>query len=255
MLKDIISEVENNNNQSQSGRIGDDEQVKRIRILFAKHMRGFTLIELLVVIAIIAILMAMLLPALQTARETGRRAVCINNLKQIGVAVQLYVQDHDGFLPAVYLNPEWSRNSGFMGYLNLAAPSRAKRSVITCPTDSDAAIEKRYQETAAGWDYGRSSYSMNFAMGCDNGWINYDPEYASTRANRWRKFSEFPFPSQTFCVADGNYYFLGMSGDPLTDPFFRHSGGANMLYLDGHVKWLYRQDITKNWNDLAWRGR
>ena len=54
-------------------------------------MRGFTLIELLVVIAIIAVLIALLLPAVQAAREAARRAQCINNLKQIGLALHNYV--------------------------------------------------------------------------------------------------------------------------------------------------------------------
>jgi prepilin-type N-terminal cleavage/methylation domain-containing protein len=54
--------------------------------------RGFTLIELLVVIAIIAVLIALLLPAVQAAREAGRRASCVNNLKQIGVALHNYHQ-------------------------------------------------------------------------------------------------------------------------------------------------------------------
>ena len=52
-----------------------------------KRPRGFTLIELLVVIAIIAVLIALLLPAVQAAREAARRAQCINNLKQLGLAI------------------------------------------------------------------------------------------------------------------------------------------------------------------------
>lgn len=65
-----------------------------------KFMRkGFTLIELLVVIAIIAILAAILFPVFTTAKESGRRSGCVNQLKQIGIATSAYADDNQGFLP------------------------------------------------------------------------------------------------------------------------------------------------------------
>lgn len=64
-----------------------------------RNARGFSLVELLVVIAIIAILAALLLPILQSARERGRRTACLSNLKQIGLALQLYGRDSDDYFP------------------------------------------------------------------------------------------------------------------------------------------------------------
>src|SRR5690348_2890588 len=60
--------------------------------------KGFTLVELLVVIAIISLLAALLLPALREARERGRRAVCVSNLRQLFLAANLYADDNNGWL-------------------------------------------------------------------------------------------------------------------------------------------------------------
>src|SRR5712675_537136 len=85
-----------------------------------KHKRtAFTLVELLVVIAIIALLIATLMPVLSQARESARRVVCANNLKQIGLAYFMYAHDHKGVFPpganGAYPYAFYNGGSGFLG--------------------------------------------------------------------------------------------------------------------------------------------
>lgn len=81
--------------------------------LRAQRRFGFTLVELLVVITIIGILIALLLPAIQSARESARRSSCQNNLKQMGIAIQMYHQDHEIFPPGRFRRDQFGVSWAF----------------------------------------------------------------------------------------------------------------------------------------------
>ncbi|MCK4401024.1 DUF1559 domain-containing protein [bacterium] len=77
---------------------------RKKNFVYPQHKHSFTLIELLVVVAIIALLSSLLLPALVGAREMGRRIKCVSNLKNMGLAAQMYADDWDGWLPNQFVS-------------------------------------------------------------------------------------------------------------------------------------------------------
>ncbi|HNQ34818.1 MAG TPA: type II secretion system protein [bacterium] len=125
------------------------------------HRRGFTLIELLVVIAIINILASQMLPALSTAREKGRQANCINNLKQFSLAIEMYRMDYS------YNFPYWLSN---------LQPTYLGNSpkILRCLTDqNDGLLGHGFEEWGASasgnWSgcdiYGQSKAARNDNLG------------------------------------------------------------------------------------------
>lgn len=213
-----------------------------------RTLRAFTLVELLVVIAIIAILAAMLLPALSKAREKTKTAACLNNLKQWGLATQLYAAENRDFLPEDGSANGLSKDHGW--YIDLPR-------VLNIPTYAEVAWR-----TNASIDPGRTiwlcptnprrSNGNNLFHYCLNRHVNGAGTGNTIQLSRIRK------PSATVWLFDnGGAAPVAQQNNVHSN---LHSAGANFTFLDGHSArfknkdyWDFTQDtgLTNNPN-LIW---
>jgi prepilin-type N-terminal cleavage/methylation domain-containing protein/prepilin-type processing-associated H-X9-DG protein len=213
----------------------------------SRRRTGFTLIELLVVIAIIAILAAILFPVFARARDKARQASCSSNLKQLGTAIMMYVQDYDEVMPRfhIYLSDS---NSRLFGHYDLLAPYTMNEQVFVCPSGHYRTNSHRTSlPSGEGFyrQYIKSSYATQRASS-----VGHVPTPMGTPS---LSLAEIPKPAETIILFESMYrqphwpYDFGFDNDTFAPlemgddgrvgyAMYRHSGQMNIAYCDGHVK-------------------
>ena len=205
--------------------------------------RGFTLIELLVVIAIIAILAAILFPVFAKAREKARQSSCSSNAKQIALSVTQYVQDYDERFPAdsFAATPAYYWPTGCQAYMKnvqiMICPSRT-----TGNLGQDFVAGVGYPTTGSNWgqypEYGMNTLIQNVALAQ----VNAAADTVMVGESNWYTYTgatgETDYRNGCSHISMPNY---GTYAGNYTNP---HNGGKNMTFVDGHVKWIGRNNDT-----------